>query len=27
VEESSDDCKPKKLTLLVCKVLYMLHGL
>src|SRR5262249_11433729 len=27
VEESSDDCKPKKLVPLVCKVLYMLYGL
>src|SRR5260370_1216581 len=27
VEELSDDCKPKKLVLLVCKVLYTPHGL
>src|SRR5215471_11607641 len=27
VEESSDDCKPKKLVPLVCKVLYMLYDL
>jgi len=27
MEEAQDDCKPKKLVLLVCNALYMLYGL